>query len=69
MNDTKYDVIVMGGGPGGIGAGLGSAKAGARTLLAEKLPILGGMGTAALADTFSPAHFCKERPVIGGVLE
>lgn len=64
---NNHDVVVVGGGPGGIGAALGAAKAGARTVLVEKHPILGGMGTAALVNNFCPAHFCKGRPIIGGV--
>ncbi|MFZ4599845.1 MAG: FAD-dependent oxidoreductase [Terrimicrobiaceae bacterium] len=65
--ESAFDVIVIGGGPGGIGAAVGAAKAGARTLLVEKHPILGGMGTAALVNNFCPAHFCKGREIIGGV--
>ncbi len=67
MNSASYDVVVIGGGPGGIGAAVGAAKAGARTLLVERHPILGGMGTAALVNNFCPAHFSEERPIIGGV--
>ncbi len=67
MKNAKFDVVVIGGGPGGIGAAVGAARAGAKTVLVEKHPIVGGMGTAALVNNFCPAHFCKERPIIGGV--
>ena len=69
MDETRFDVIVIGGGPGGIGAAVGAAKASARTLLVEKHPILRGRGKAVLVDNFCPAHFCKERPIIGGILD
>lgn len=42
----RYDVIVAGGGPAGIGAGLAAAGAGLKTLLLERGGCLGGMATA-----------------------
>jgi hypothetical protein len=41
------DVLVVGGGTGGIGAALQSARLGARTIVAESTPWLGGMLSAA----------------------
>lgn len=43
---TNYDVIVAGGGAGGVGAALGAARCGARVLLVEKYGFLGGAATA-----------------------
>ncbi len=43
----KYDVIVCGGGPAGVGAAIAAGRAGARTLLIERLGHLGGMHTGA----------------------
>lgn len=43
----ETDVLVVGGGTGGIGAGLQSARLGARTIVAEPTPWLGGMLSAA----------------------
>jgi hypothetical protein len=42
------DVLVVGGGPAGIGAALGAAAAGAKTVLVERYGFLGGNATAAL---------------------
>jgi succinate dehydrogenase/fumarate reductase flavoprotein subunit len=50
--DTKVayeaDVVVVGGGPGGIGAAVAAARNGARTVLIERYGYLGGMGTGGL---------------------
>ncbi|WNF01148.1 FAD-dependent oxidoreductase [Streptomyces luomodiensis] len=41
----SYDVVVVGGGAGGIGAAVGAARTGARVLLVERFPFLGGAAT------------------------
>lgn len=43
----SYDIIILGGGTGGAAAGLQAARQGARTLIIESTPWLGGMLTAA----------------------
>ena len=43
-----WDVIVVGGGPGGVPAAVGAARNGARVLLVERYGFLGGMATTAL---------------------
>lgn len=45
--DADYDVVVVGGGAGGVGAALGAAKSGAKVCLVEKYGFLGGAATNA----------------------
>ncbi len=58
MNDSKlnqmWDVIVAGGGPGGVNAALAAARHGASVLLVERYGFLGGMATAGLVNPFMP---------------
>jgi flavin-dependent dehydrogenase len=44
----ECDVLVVGGGPGGIGAAVAAARNGADTVLIERYGYLGGMGTGGL---------------------
>ena len=45
MRGYQYDVVVAGGGAAGVAAAVGARKAGARTLLVERNPYLGGEAT------------------------
>ncbi|MGE5308595.1 MAG: FAD-dependent oxidoreductase [Deltaproteobacteria bacterium] len=47
---AETEVLVVGGGPAGIGAALGSAMAGAGTVLVERYGFLGGSPTVSLVD-------------------
>ena len=42
----QYDVLVVGGGPAGVGAAVAAARMGAHTALLERGGLLGGMLTA-----------------------
>ena len=46
------DVLVVGGGPAGVGAALAAGRAGAKTLLVERHAVLGGMWTAGMVNPF-----------------
>ena len=52
--NTKTDVVVIGGGPGGVCAAVGAAREGASVLLVERYGFLGGMATAGLVNPFMP---------------
>jgi len=49
---ADVDVLVVGGGPTGIGAALAAAREGARTLVIERHGMLGGVWTAGLLNPF-----------------
>jgi len=51
----ECDVVVVGGGPGGIGAAVAAARNGADTVLIERYGYLGGMGTGGLVKAYSEA--------------
>ena len=56
MLAAETDVLVVGGGPAGIGAALGAAAAGAEVVLAERYGFLGGNATAALVMPLMSFH-------------
>ena len=66
----EYDVAVIGGGPSGVCAAIAAARAGARVILVESTPSLGGMATSGLVG---PLMTCYDREgnekVVGGIFD
>src|SRR5918997_1630555 len=53
---AEPDVLVVGGGPAGLGAAVGAARAGAEVVLVERYGFLGGNATAALVMPLMSFH-------------
>ena len=62
------DILVAGGGPGGLAAAVSAARNGADTLLIERYGFLGGMATAGLVNPFM-TYWAGEEQIIGGILQ
>ena len=67
---AEADILVVGGGSAGSTAAIAAARAGARVLLVDRLPFLGGTSTAVL-DTFYGFYTpgTTVRKVVGGVAD
>jgi hypothetical protein len=68
--DTKViyesDVVVVGGGPGGVGAAVSAARNGAKTVLIERYGHLGGMGTGGLVTIIPQlADYTGKQQIVG----
>lgn len=63
---AKYDVVVLGGGPAGVAAGIAAARNGARTLIVEANGYFGGMTTHGNLPAFCPFSD-GEKPIIRGI--
>ena len=53
---AEADVLVVGGGPAGLGAAVGAARAGADVVLVERYGFLGGNATASLVMPLMSFH-------------
>jgi len=62
---AEQDVIVVGGGPAGIGAALAAGRNGAKTILIEQAAFLGGMQTQCFNTTFS----FVDSAIQGGIIQ
>ncbi len=65
---AEAEVVVVGGGPGGLCAAVAAAEEGADTLLIERYGFLGGMATAGLVNPFMTWH-AGGQPIIRGLFE
>lgn len=64
----SHDVIVIGGGPAGICAGLAAARRGAKTLLIEQAGCLGGIATAGLHQKIAQFRGSRgQGNIVGGI--
>lgn len=63
---NEVDVLVAGGGPAGIGAALGAARNGAKTMIIEQFNCLGGMATSGMMS-----HWCggTESPILDEIVK
>jgi len=64
---AECDVLVCGGGAAGFAAAVSAARHGARTVLVERWPCVGGMATAALVTCWHRTD--REKIVIDGLVE
>ena len=65
----EYDVVVAGAGMAGVVAAISASRAGARTLLTDRLPFLGGNMTAGLLGNFLTFHNMKGEQITAGVAQ
>lgn len=67
--ESKCDVLVVGGGFGGVAAALAAARSGVAVTLVERFCALGGLGTIGNVVTYLPLCDGRGRQVLGGIAE
>lgn len=68
INHPAYDVIVAGGGLGGVAAAIASARTGAKTILIERHSCLGGVATAGMCCSIFNCYYpAGEKPGVQGI--
>ena len=67
----QVDVLVVGGGPAGIGAAISAARLGAKTLIVEQFNCLGGVATSGGHNHYSlfTAWHDNDTQIVGGIAE
>ncbi|MBN2041500.1 MAG: FAD-dependent oxidoreductase [Spirochaetes bacterium] len=65
----EADVVVIGGGPGGIGSALSAARNGAKTVLVERYGHLGGMATGGLVTIIPNLSDIAGNQKIAGIVQ
>ena len=67
----EYDVVVVGGGTSGVAAAIAASRAGAKTILIERLGTLGGQMNVSGPPGFAYAYMFNPRgeQIIGGIME
>jgi hypothetical protein len=67
----EFDVVVVGGGTSGVSAAIAASRAGANTILIERLGVLGGQMNVSGPPGFAYAYMFNPRceQIIGGIME
>jgi len=67
--DKEYDIVIVGGGPGGVVAALAAARHGSKVLIIEKAEMLGGLATLGMVCLFEPICDGRGRKITKGIVE